>query len=706
VERAVESLRRAAALAPDAPRVHLNLGNALEAAGETLAATEAYERSVALSPSWRALHNLGACLTRLGRGEDALEAFRKAIALEPGAFGTHLAMAELFSVGGMTEEANQAFARAIETAPADPDVVATLARVLLADDRDEQAIAVARRALETSPANEGLLLVLVHALVRNDALASAERIFESGQTCAEGPGPWMHLARLRARQRRFEEETKLLDEALARYPKDRAVRTQKAHAVQREGRLDEAEELLHSLVEEDPTQDVLGILALLHLEIGDAGRAMELVRQAEAQIASRGLPVVGPALLTSNYVDDMTPEEVAEGHRRWARVSARRSQHLTLQVQDRDPERRLRVGYVSPDFRSHSVGLFMEPVLAAHDRSAVEVVCYSTTERPPDEVTERIRALPLEFVDVGRLAAGHIAKRIVEDRIDLLVDLCGWTTESKLDIFRRKPAPVQISYLGYPHTTGIEEMDYRVTDDLADPAPDADAAYVEKLFRLGRSAWAFSPVMELPDVTPRDPSRPLTFGSFNNLSKVSPSTFDMFAGVLLAVPGSRLILKTKQLEQPRAQQRVHDAFAARGVGPERLDLRTMARERSHHLQMYGEVDIGLDTFPYNGTTTTCEALLMGVPVVSRFGGTPASRVGRSLVSAVGLPELVVSSLDDYVRVAAALARDAPRLAALRAGLRERLRASELGDVAGLARALERAYRAMWRAWLAQAAGER
>ncbi|NUO47953.1 MAG: hypothetical protein HOV80_03760, partial [Polyangiaceae bacterium] len=292
----------------------------------------------------------------------------------------------------------------------------------------------------------------------------------------------------------------------------------------------------------------------------------------------------------------------------------------------------------------------------------------------------------------------ELARQIVDDSIDVLVDLTGWTSEQRMQSFIMRPAPVLVTYLGYPNTTGLEEIDYRITDRRADP-PGADALYAEKLFRLPRCAWGFGLTEKTPSIKDRSADAPIVFGSFNNLRKTTATTLDLWARVLARVPESRLLLKSKQLKHARAKARVMDELSSRGVDPSRVELRSMTLHRYDHLDAYGEMDIALDTFPYNGTTTTCEALYMGVPVVSLQGETPASRVGASLLQAVGLPDLSTTDGDAYVETAVRLSRDRQRVSELRATLRERLRASELGDQRGMARALEDAYRQMWSAWV-------
>jgi predicted O-linked N-acetylglucosamine transferase (SPINDLY family) len=697
---ALEYLGRAAKLAPDQARVWLNLGNAIIAAqADADEAVEAYERSVALSPSWKALHNLGAIFVNTGRAERAAEAFRRALEVDPNATGSRISLGECLVLLDRREEAEEELRRAASLLPNDPVVMANLVATLEKHYLDRVAIEVVEHALEASPWDETLLLLYVFVLERNGLLERAEARFVAGCREAVNPAPFLHLARLRARQRRFPEEVELLAQAEERFPDHPAVLAQKARKLRHEMKLDEAIDVLEELVARpDCSADMLEALAATFLDVGDAATGFDVLKRAEAAAPHKKLFNRTMMVFVANAVDGLKPEEISAIHRSFPSAREAALPKVPRKEGTRDRSRRLRIGYVSPDFRAHSVSLFFEPVLELHDRSQVEVVCYSITTQQLDETSERIRAMDLQFVDMRDSSDFSLAQRVAADAIDVLVDLTGWTSEQRMTAFQMEPAPVRVSYLGYPNTTGLSEVQYRISDPWADP-PGAEAYYAETLFRLPRCAWAFAPREETPPVEPRPNGAPLTFGSFNNLQKTTARTIDLWAEVMRRVPGSRLLLKSKQLHHQRARARVLGELKKRGIDEARVELRMRTSSRYEHLAMYADVDIALDTFPYNGTTTTCEALNMGVPVVSLAGDTPASRVGRSLLRAAGLAEL--SAFDDagYISAAVTLAEDRDRLRELRRGLRAQLAASELGDVAALTRALEAAYRSMWHAWL-------
>jgi predicted O-linked N-acetylglucosamine transferase (SPINDLY family) len=369
---------------------------------------------------------------------------------------------------------------------------------------------------------------------------------------------------------------------------------------------------------------------------------------------------------------------------------------------DRTSDRPLRIGYLSPDFRRHSVSFFFEPLLAAHDRSRVQVTCYADLPNP-DEVSRRLQGLADRWCNVTPLSHQQLADRIREDGIDILVDLAGHTAGNRLPVFAQKPAPIQVSWLGYPGTTGLDAIDARLTDDIADPPGEADRCHSERLVRLPDGFLCYSPPEDAPSVTPLPAisAGHITFGSFNNPAKITHEAIRAWAAILNNLPNARLLLKGKAFADATTCRRFRRLFAACGIDANRLTTMGMTQSSREHLDLYGQVDIALDTFPYNGTTTTCEALWMGVPVVTLKGKRHAARVGASILHRLELDHLTASSQDDYVAKALTLAGDTAALQALRAGLRERMQRSPLCAPRPFAAAVEDAYRTLWQQWCQQ-----
>lgn len=671
---AEQLIRRAIDRAPIVPEFHNNLGEALRHAGKIDEAAESYLRALALDPdNAQALTNLGVVRRMQGRFDESESSLRRAIELAPQSPLAHRQLGLLYTVTRRHDLAAEAYANAAQLDPRDAETQVNLAMAMKESGRLEAAAAACRRATYLRPdwaeahCNLGAIL---QAMGRtNEAIEEFTRAIECKPGFAEA---YNNLGFSLLKQDRLDEGIFALREAVRLSPSSANAYGNLGNALQKLGRTDEAVDTYRKAIELRP----------------------------DLRIAHANL------LLALNYDANVDPKAVFEEHVRWGE---RHANHIRVigpsADHDRDPNRRLRVGYVSPDFWQHSVAFFIEPIIEAHDRQNVEVSCYSdVTPANADAVTDRVRSKADHWIDARGMSDEQLAGRIRDDRIDILIDLAGHTAGNRLLAFARKPAPVQMTYLGYPNTTGVRAIDYRVTDTYADPPSAAtDGLHVEKLIRLPRCAWCYRPHDDAPDVAPRPPVVDrgfITFGSFNKAVKLSPATMETWAKLLAAVPNSRLVIKSVTLRDERGRQYRQEMLERHGIDPSRLQVVGKTHKLADHLRHYHEIDIALDTFPYNGTTTTCDALWMGVPVVALAGDRHVARVGVSLLSNVGLPELIASSPDDYVEIAATFARDRDRLVHLRQTLRERMRQSPLMDARGLARDLETAYRHAWTTWCA------
>jgi predicted O-linked N-acetylglucosamine transferase (SPINDLY family) len=367
----------------------------------------------------------------------------------------------------------------------------------------------------------------------------------------------------------------------------------------------------------------------------------------------------------------------------------------------RDPERRLRIAILSPDLRMHACAFFLEPLLQHLDRKHFQLLLYLDYHRE-DDMSARLRALSDTWRNFICQPDPVVEQTIRSDQPDVLIDLAGHSSSgARLPLYAHRMAPVQITYLGYPDTTGLPAMDYRFTDAIADPVGEADRFATERLVRFAPTAWAYLPPANAPEPGP-PPSlngTPVMFGSFNNITKINAATVQLWAGLLRAVPDSRLLIKGFfRGMDPAVRDSFLKAFEAAGVSASRVKLVDRTGEIKDHLELYRQVDVALDTFPYHGTTTTCEALWMGVPVVTLRGDRHAARVGASLLTAVGHPEWIADDKAAYVRIASELASDPARLKTLRTELRDDMKRSPLLDHAGQAARFGAALRACWIAW--------
>lgn len=400
-------------------------------------------------------------------------------------------------------------------------------------------------------------------------------------------------------------------------------------------------------------------------------------------------------LYLSNFSEYLSKEDLYSAHRLHAQKYLDKAILRKARFVPRaTANSKIKIGYVSPDFRSHSVAYFIEPILANHNRGDFEIYCYANVKKT-DAVTERLRQYNCVWRDVAKISDDEVGRQIQNDRIDILVDLAGYTEGHRLHVFAHKPAPIQVTYLGYPNTTGMAAIDYRLTDAYADPQGQ-DQFYSEQLVRLPQSFLCYRPHLLAPQVAPLPVKQTgqITFGCFNAMPKINTSVIKAWSAILKQVPGSRLLLKNAALQHAHLRARVLAQFEVMGVPVDRLILLHRTPDIESHLALYHQIDIALDTFPYNGTTTTCEALWMGVPVIGLSGERHSSRVGLSLLSNIGLSQLMAQSEIEYINLAVNLAQDMERMHGLRQVMRDRLKTSPLLDESQFVARLEAAYRTM------------
>ena len=483
-------------------------------------------------------------------------------------------------------------------------------------------------------------------------------------------------------------------------PNNVAAYNNMGSALHNQYKLDEAVACYGKALEIDP--NVAATLNNMGLVLQDQGRlkeAGEYFRRA-LKIDPDLVKAYSNFLLSLLYDSEYDLDYIFSEHRKWndfygpPSMKGPPAPHINSPTQDR----RLRIGYVSPDFRNHSCAWFIEPLLEFHNRDKVEVFCYGEISNE-DNVTARIRELSNSWYFTQGISDMEVVKRIRSDNIDILVDLAGHTKGNRLPVFAHKPAPVQMTWLGYNFTTGLESMDCRLSDNWLTPLKGRER-FSESLYNLTRCSLVYRP----PEKTPK-PAEPafesnghITFGSFNNLSKVSSRTIALWARALIENPGSKLILKARQSRDSGSKERILRVFSEQRVSPDRVIFKGYASSTFGHLAHYHEIDLALDTFPYNGTTTTCEALWMGAPVVTLTGNHTVSRWGLSLLAAAGLEELAAKSEDEYCEIIKGLANSHRRLKVLKTGMRDRLISSPLCDAKGFASAVEEAFMTMWKRW--------
>lgn len=439
-----------------------------------------------------------------------------------------------------------------------------------------------------------------------------------------------------------------------------------------------------------PTSDP-NLVSFVANALLSAGRVEECVTlyRAAAKEHPRNTNVLSNLANALNYMPGVSTAEVLAAHVAFGIALVESTPPLPRIESSGIGTRPLRVGIMSPDLRRHSVAYFMEPLLIHHDRTAIEIYVYSTS-RVQDDMTHRLRPFAKVWRDEEAASDLALAQRVRQDKVDVLVELSGHTVGARLPVMALRPAPVQVTYLGYPNTTGLACIDARIVDSTTDPEPSSDALATERLARLDPCFVCFAPPANAPDLTPVPSARgeAITFGSFNTAQKLNAELITLWARVLQRVQGSRLLLKATNFADERLRHDVAARFAAAGLEPGRVEVAGPMGSTTDHLSAYSRIDVALDPYPYHGTTTTCEALWMGVPVVSLIGHAHASRVGASLLAQVGLTDLAASSSEDYVEIAAGLGSDRPRLSELRSSLRGRMRSSPLCDGPSFARRMQ------------------
>ncbi len=668
-EDAIVMLRRAIEVQPTADHF-VNLSQAYRAVGRKQESLAACEHAARMAPQLpEAWNNLGTALSDQERVADAIPIFERAMKLQPAYLNALLNLINALTQQERLDEVEVLLRRAAAIGPQRAQTWVALGQLLIRRGRFTEAIDEYRRAIALAPAmaiahnNLGYALDLVGR--SEEAEQSLRRATELDPNYAE---PWANLGTLRWKQDRFDEAIEFCRRAIALKPDLAAPKATLGASLQQIARHREAAEVLSEAIKS---------------------------RSGNPTMASQ----LGSTLvMLLNYSADSSPAEVYSAHMQWGEQHAPRLAQRPLYRNERNPDRKLRVGYVSPDFRRHSVNYFLEPFLRNHDHDRLEITCYAD-EIGSDSSTERLRSYADRWRKVNPLSARDLAKRIVTDEIDLLVDLAGHTAHNRLLTFALAPAPIQVAYLGYPATTGLSQIGYRLTDSLADPPGMTEAFHSERLVRLDPSFLCYRIPEELPtpSALPALSSGHITFGCFNALVKITQPALRLWARVLGAVPGSRMMMKFSAVSDS-ARQMILKEFSANGISADRVELLGRVPTFVEHMDFYRRMDIALDPFPYNGTTTTCEALAMGLPVVTLAGASHAGRVGVSLMTNVGLPGMVAQGGEDYVRIARELAEDVEGLSVLRAGLRRQLETSVLCDERRFTRGLEDAYRKMWLDW--------
>lgn len=728
---ACPALKKLCDARPSDPQAWHFLGICHNALGNTLEAEKCLRTAIACqSPSAYTYSNLGTLLVKQDRFDEAMPFFERAVEINPELADAYVGLAYVHLQQGRFREAETACERAARMAPELAEAHYTRGLICTAQKDWTSAIKHYDRSLQLNPGNSNAHNNLGIAYASLNDLDRAIASYQSAIRIDRGNHKaHVNLGISCAQKRMFPEAISEYRAALAidaEYPAahfnlgvaysaqhetDLAINSYRAATRHKPDyveawvnlgviyiemmQMDESELCLKHALEIDPrNQDAMYNLtvSLLH-----QGRLEEAISQYQElfKIAPNHRMGWDNYLYFLNFLPTADPTFISDEHKRWGRRpdpgAAQRGLARKFDIRNKQ---RLKIGYVSPDFRSHSVSYFLEPILANHRPENVEVYCYAELQKA-DAVTHRLRSLGHHWRTTTGASDTEVAKLVSDDGIDVLIDLAGHSSGNRLEVFSYRPAPVQVTYLGYPSTTGHPEIDYLLTDAWADPQ-GTEKYFVEKLVRLPDSFCCYQPPSDSPALSPLPCTNHghITFASLNNQIKLNDEVLSLWGDILDALPGSKLVLQAREFTDDSNRSRFQNRLVHNGVDVTKVRLLSSMTFREH-LAVYQDVDIALDTFPWCGHTTSCHALWMGVPIVTLSGDRHATRMASSILHNIGLPDLIANTHDEYAGIALRLSRDRPRLATLRATMRERMLSSPLCNGAAFTRNLEDAYRMMW-----------
>ena len=671
--------------------------------GQWLPAREAFAQTLRMEPTnFSAWLEAGHLCKQMGELTQATAAYQKAITLAPERFEAYLAMARVMAQQGNTELANRAYNEAVQAAIAKGgDAVRQvhwlMGQYVLELGHAQEALGCFNEALKATKADKPETLVNLAAEIQMDAAKAWLRVGKRDKamrllTLASGATQEPTLSRLSAlsfRNNFWQEAIEISRRCVTLFPQSPWAHWNLAHLLAECWQMEEAEKVLQQAEALAPMPGARSLRAAVAGKVGDADKALALYAEL-AQSEGKEGGYASSAAMSSLYTDGQSAQQVADLHRAlfadWGNGARTRDSFVRPPLAGR----RIKLGMVSADFHhQHPVNIFMQPVLRELDRSRFELFMYFVGDSH-DEQTALARTRTEHWIEACTLNVTQLAKRIDADGIDILLDMAGHTSQHRMSLFAQRAAPVQMTYLGYPGSTGVPNMDCILGDAVVTPE-GCESLYTEQVLRLPGTVFCYAPEEDypFPVYDNKTAKRPLTWGSFNNLPKLTPRTLKLWARVLQAVPDSRLVLKAPSFSDEGAKRLVGERLQALGVDLMRVEFRGPVG-LTDMMAEYADIDIALDPVPYNGGTTSLQAMWMGVPVLTQMGAHFVSRMGASFMTAAGLPEWVAKDDEDYVAIATKMAKDRKGLLKLKQGLRKRLQNKPAWDAVAHTRALEQA----------------
>jgi len=739
IEEAKEIINRGIAQHPNFADYHFFLGNSFAHTGDFENAAVCYKTALSIQPSYAGAHfNLGIVLQKQGKPNDAIASYRKAIALSPEFVGAHFNLGIMLNEQHLLLEAEACFRRVLEIIPDHADAYYNLGNTLKDMGRPSEAEACYRHTLQIRPDHADARINLGNTLKNMGRLSEAESCYlQLLQLIPESAETHCNLGSLLDDMGRLKEAEASYRRALQIRPDFSEAYSNLGNTLKNMGRLSEAEDSYRKALQFKPGNvDALNNLGLFlqetrrfteseasfrqaleinpdnantHCGLGTTLRYMGRITEAEASYrqATRAKPGYAIAqsslLFLYGYHALIGPHEYLAHARNWELAcipeqDRKAAQQRSFQRPALDG-RRLKIGYVSGDFRQHAVSFFIEQLFSHHDRARVEVFAYSNSDKQ-DAVTKRLQALTEHWGNITGTSDPEVRDRIEADGIDVLIDLSGHTEGNRLGVFARRAAPVQAYYLGYFASTGLSEMDYWIGDKIVTP-PETDSHFSEQVWRLPRVSWSYDGKDAPATNWKPAPDGTVWIGSFNQLGKLTPATLTLWASILHALPEGRLLLKTKELSDADNRKQILDTMASHGVSPDRIALHDVSATPTwrEHMAYYDRLDIVLDPVgAMGGVTSTCDALWMGAPVITLVGDRVSSRATAALINAIGHPEWIAHSEAKYLEKVVTLAQDVELRKTLRSSQRDQMASSPLCDAKDLAMNLEQAYTEMFKQW--------
>jgi len=693
LEEAKRCYQKALELHPMFAEAHCNLGLLLKQENKIEQSIRAFEKSIQINPNNARVHNaLGTVLQKQHRFESALKCYKQALSLDTVYSEAYNNSCTVLLELGQLEEALLFCSRAIELKPDYDQAYYNLGNILKKQGHLVEAVKAYTSALEINSRsidtynNLGIVMQMQGKL--DDAIAIFQKAINLNPDNAV---PYNNIGNTYKEKGNYDEAIRFYKKSININPDFSEAYNSTGVVLYSQGQLQEATVFFQKAIQLLPDFAMAyNNLGSVYFEQAKHDAAVSCYRRA-VECKKYFAEAYSNLLFIVSTLAIYTPDETLSLHRNWS-VNSKPVTPLKPRVIG-NQEKRLRVGYVSPDFRTHAVSYFIEPILENHDKKKLEIYCYAEVLRP-DDTTERLKAKVEHWRSTIGLSDEAVAKMINDDEIDILVDLAGHTAKNRIRIFAYKAAPIQVTYLGYYTGTGLSTMDYWITDQVTTPGNSVEKVQ-EEILPLSRCWICFKPPADAPLKTNRNYNKVITFGSFNSLTKVTPEVVAVWSKILKAVPYSRLLLKTKQFSCSETKQQVIGQFLQHGVIAEQLELLASSKSLEEHLDLYRRVDIGLDTFPLTGGTTTAEALWMGTPVITLCGNRHIERMSTSMLLSVGLDELISDSTNEYFDIAVALANDEQRLKKYHQEIRSKMASSPFTDGASMALALEDAFRYMW-----------